>query len=291
MKSVAHSAALLIVVLLAAVLLSGCAKSESERLEETWYGQPGGALPGDPGIELVGIWRVSDAAEAEADTWIRFGEDLALYRPCGWSFGDWRTSVRAFLADLTAQSSGCGDATRPVWLLEARGFRGSMFGDVTLLDADGGPLAHLVYDGAPPSTPAVDDDYRKPPALDAGVQANVLWLPPAVLDREPLTAATLLGRWVPSGADSSAAETPYAEFRADGTYVGVNGPSAIGGRWSFPEGRPFLAMRDPRIPGGRTDERSDIESWLLGACAIDLDHGVLVLLDQQGTELGRLIRA
>ncbi len=297
MRSTARLVALAVVVLATAVLPSGCAKLfDREPPDGPWLGQPSRILPSSasslPGTDLIGLWRVSDASGVDPDTWIRFGDDLALYQPCGWSMGEWRTSDHTFIASISGWNGACGPATPAIpWLTGAVAFSStSMYGDVELLDANGDVIARLAYDGAPPHDPSASDDYRSVPAFDDRVLARIAPLPPAQLDRDAVTSADLLGRWVPSDADPRLGSTPYVEFAADGTWAGSDGANGIGGRWSFPDGRPFLVTGGPTTLIGSVYDLSQVGDWLASACAVDSDHGVLVLLDSDGTELGRLTR-
>ncbi len=271
------------VLLAAALLLGGCASHAAQDPPAT---EP---TNGDP-TALVGLWRVSDAAGADPDTWIRLGDDLELYQPCGWSSGDWEASGDAFLGQIWGWGGGCG-AAAPVtpWLADATGYRVDG-GGLELLDASGAALARLTLDGAPPHDPHVIDDYRTQPTMSPQLAGRLAPSSPAPSGFTAVEAAALVGDWVPAGTGSYG--KAHLDFGSDGMLTGSDCANGVQGRWTL-YGGAFLATTGPSTLigcAGITNPNADAPIRIGQARTLALDDGELVLLDREGEEIGRFVR-
>ena len=92
--------------------------------------------------------------------------------------------------------------------------------------------------------------------------------------------------------------TPWVDFNADGTYSGSDAANGIGGRWAAEGGAFFATSRPQTLVGCYSSSDSgaglgipEIVDWITAARAAALDGATLVLVDPDGTELGRLHRA
>jgi len=272
-----------------ALLLSGCATAPRGMplpSESTPADSAPPAESPDP-IGLIGLWRVSDAEGAAADTWLRLdGVEATLWRECGYMFGGWVAGDGAFVADLYAAHQGCmeGDGIPEIeWLDGAVGYARDGEG-WALLSADGSVVARLAIDGAPPLHTDIVSTYNEQPVVDAEARARLSSTPlPEGL--VPASADELIGRWVPA---AEVVHDPHVIVDADGTWTGSDGCNGSRGRWLSPRAGLLLATSGPSTLIGC--EGSAEPTAFGGARGAGFDGETLVLFDPAGVEVARLVR-
>jgi len=285
------------VIIFGTMILTGCGV-EPDNLTETQV-PPKAAEPvdtptttvapeSDP-VDLINLWRVTAESE-EPDTWLRLDAgSYNLWRACGFFDGGWRADGHAFFASAPHGWSGAcdtpGDSPSMDWLTLAVTYQPTE-GGWKLVDADGTELANLTVDGAPPPDPNSADFYREPPPVTDEVRAWLAEPAPLPAGLEPITSAELIGRWVPTVEVTT---EPFIMFNNDATWQGSDGCNGLGGGWRLvgDAGRLFVTH------GGQTAigcDYVDLSMWLNTTARVGLDNGTLVLLDQAGEEVGRLIR-
>ncbi|MEV1320090.1 META domain-containing protein [Micromonospora arborensis] len=121
--------------------------------------------------------------------------------------------------------------------------------------------------------PVVTDEARR--ALTPAVALPATLVPAG--QRQPV------GRWVPASGHKAA----YVEFTADGEWHGSDGCNDESGRWIAAAGGTLLACARP-ITLAVCAESVPIGQWVTTTRRAGLDGEVLVLLDAQGDETGRL---
>ena len=280
-------------VIAALLLLSGCAAPAPA--------EPHQAAPSEPratgeAVELINLWRVTEAAGSGPDAFLRLdGTGLMAWTDCGIATGSWRASGTAFIADINGALGGgiCvgSPATGAIsetldWLLAASAFR-IFDGRAELLDPDGDVVAVLTVDGAPPARPDHSNDFLLAPQVTPEDEAR--FAPPVSLPAgaTPAGSDDLVGRWEPSGL--FAAERPYVDFDAAGTWAGSDGCNGGAGRWALGDDGIFLATS-----GASTLMACDgvgVPHWVGGASRAAIVASRLVLFDAAGAELGSLVRA
>ncbi|MBO4206475.1 META domain-containing protein [Micromonospora echinofusca] len=274
------------------LLLAGC------------NGQPGPA-PADGGpapvvspgphrtdpLGLVGVWTLTGVAERDAGRvlWFAPYEVRIFGTRCAPLSGGWRADPDGlFVAEISGASGHDGEScwaasmSTPDWLRRATGYRIEGNSPV-LLDASGRITARLIPGARLPAGTEVTPG--EPSGIPDEVRpsfAPAAPLPPA---RVPADRDTLVGRWVPVRGNRLA----YVELATDGAWRGSDGCNSEGGRWvSGTAGallvttRPVTLMACDNVP---------VDYWLWAARRAAFDGDVLVLLDGQGTETGRLRRA
>ncbi|SCE84771.1 hypothetical protein GA0070607_2308 [Micromonospora coriariae] len=297
----------LIAVAAVGILLAGC--SERVGLDTAAPGGSQAAASGpasavspqtDP-VALIGTWKLAEVAEGAGDI-LQLTPDkhdgLLLFDSCGVMMGTWRANVDGlFVAGASGRSVSDNDSRKcrpgseimtPAWLRRASAFRVEGNSRV-LLDDQGGHVARLLPGAKPtprpnllpsPSVPVVTDEVRRAFAPAAALPAA---LTPARRD-------ALLGRWVPVDARPGRFRSggPYVELLDDGTWRGSDGCNGDGGRWVAGPAGDFLATSGPTTAMGCANVLVGV--WLSKAWRAGLDGEVLVLLDAQGGETGRLQR-
>ncbi|GEL93963.1 META domain-containing protein [Cellulomonas composti] len=261
-----------------ALALTGCAGAGDG---------PGGG-EGDA-ADLVGMWKVADAQGEGDATWLRMDVvELRLLRDCGVLSGSWRSADDTFLGVTDGWPAECGDDEPAVpWLADAVAFRVSD-DTVALLGEDGAVVATLTHDGAPDPSDVWTEDDTSVPTPDADTLAALVDEPAAV--PSGMTAATsegIVGAWVPEGLTVST--EPGVTFDENGTYSASDGCNGSGGRWAVGDDGRFLATSGASTMMGC--EGAPVPSWVAGASRAAFDGQTLVLLDADGTELGRLVAA
>ena len=278
---VARPVARLIGPLIAVALLAGCA-STPPPVEVA----PGEVAPGDSSpVDLVNLWRVTDADSESAETWLRLDAgEFQLWRDCGMIMGSWRASNGLMLASVFGSSGTCAADTLPVvgWLESVEAFVKTADG-FTLADAAGSPVASLTIDGAPDPIPDAADFYAEPPEVTDDTRAYF-----AATDPLPssLTVGSHEGQWAAEGTDVSTGAG--VEFAADGTWTGSDGCNGGSGRWAADASGGFLATSG--VSTLMACEGASVPSWVAQARLAGFDGDVLVLLDRDGGELGRLVK-
>lgn len=101
----------------------------------------------------------------------------------------------------------------------------------------------------------------------------------------------LVGRWIPAdGAGSGALKPPFVELAAGGTYTGSDGANGTRGTWSSgPDGALEVTLGPSTRMAG--PDMVPVPLWFANATRARFDGEVLVLLEADGAEAGRLRRA
>jgi hypothetical protein len=277
------------------LLLSGCAGSP----EPPQSVPPGGEQTGAASaVGLLEVWRVSGAEGEGEDTWLKFGaNEFVLWQECAVMFGSFRASGSLLIAQPDA-AQGLPDCARPEgppsvpWLQSVTGFA-QTDGGYALLDAGGATVATLTSDGQPPETPGVDPAIREAPEVTPEVEA--LFAAPAPLPAGVSPTEELVGRWlpvIPDRGEGDPAEQPttepFVDFAEDGTWTGSDGCNGHGGRWAATADGNLIATAGPSTL--IFCEGAPVGTWLSATALAGMAGEELVLLDNTGTELGRLVR-
>ena len=100
-----------------------------------------------------------------------------------------------------------------------------------------------------------------------------------------------MGRWIPAGgAGHAALRPPFVELAADGTYTGSDGANGTHGRWSCgPDGALEVTLGPSTRMAG--PDMVPVPTWFANATRSRFEGQVLVLLDVDGAETGRLERS
>lgn len=268
----------------AASTTSGCATAEGATVRTA----PATAGTAEP-IGLVGLWDVSDADGEREGTRLRLGGgELELLRECGTLGGWWRAGERAVIAHVDSASGDCvTSSSHEVGWLDAMAAYRAIDDGWQLLDADGQVVASLTAAPAPETNDPQTGSFAAAPVSEE--TAHVLFTdpPPLPAALTPASSGDLIGRWEPVGI--SAPTEPHVVFLASGTWDGSDGCNSLHGRWIFEDDGDLLTTA-----GGSTDagcEGSLAPYWVMGARLAGFDGDELVLLDDAGGELGRLVRA
>ena len=267
------------------LLLTGCADPQGT----VEPGDPGGTVAAGAGAEPAGLLGAGTLAGTTQDTGatVEFTVGrVQIQRGCGGLLGSWRADPDGLFVAHLDGSTGCNQPVdpQPEWLTRATGFRADG-ADRALLDQTGAVVARLVAlrsgsAAATASTPAGASN----PALAQQLKrafAPAMALPPQLT---PAVRGTLVGRWVPAVRTGSA--DAYLELLADGAWRGSDGCNQQAGRWVSGTGGAVLAA------GGMSTligcDGAAVGSWFVSARRAGLDGRILVLLDAQGQETGRL---
>lgn len=276
--------AFLSVPVLATALLAGCAT-------------PNPASPTDPGaggaetsaVELIGMWRVSDAAGETNETWLRLdGAEFMLWRDCGVISGSWSASEQLFLAGVHGAMGDCvtGNTIPTVdWLESVVSYEASV-GGWQLLDASGSAVATLTVDGKPEPHPDIIDYLAEAPEVTDELRAQFRGAAALPASLAAPASADLIGRWNPIG--EGAGTDAHVEFAADGRYTGSDGCNGSMGRWVLGSAGELLTTSGPSTL--MWCEGAPVPQWVGQAKRAGLDGANLVLFDIDGEELGRLAR-
>nr|MDT0663238.1 META domain-containing protein [Micromonospora sp. DSM 115978] len=270
------------------LLLAGCAGQAGSDSRPTNPSEGPGSADADP-VALIGSWTVDGAAQEDAGAVLRIAPtDLSLWRDCGSLTGSWRADTGGLFVAALNSASGCtvsGEPT-PIWLRDASSFR-TAGEDRLLLNAQGDVVARLLPGGKPDPAPDSLPEQAEPPVVTEEVRrAFAPAAPlPAGLDAPPAPEA-LVGRWVPAEGPAGSPEPAYVELKADGSWSGSDGCNAQAGRWVAGAGGSLLATSGVSTLVGCANV--PIAQWLGEAWQAGLDGTVLVLVDAQGKEIGRI---
>ncbi|MFE6964970.1 hypothetical protein ACFVAJ_07655 [Agromyces sp. NPDC057679] len=273
----------------ATCLTAGCATAGAAQAPTTAATAPTSTAATSDPIGLIGMWRVSDAAGEGPDTWLRLdAPEFSLWRDCGMIGGGWLAGERTFLAQTMSASDDCANGGFPTiaWLDETTSYRAADDG-WQLLDAEGEPVASLAIDGAPDPIDTVADFFAEPPVIDDAVRAFFADAAPLPDTLAAAGADDLLGRWEPAGA--SYASDPHVVFLAAGEWTGSDGCNGQSGRWAVDGDGELLVISGASTLIGC--DGAPAPGWVAGARRAAFDDEELVLLDREGAELGRLVRA
>lgn len=280
----------IVLVVLSAALLAGCAGNPTP---PTAPDSPSVTGPGSPGesraLGLIGLWRVSGASGEQPDTWLRLDAvEFQLWRDCGMILGSWSAGEEAFIASPYGAIGDCAAGGLPTvaWLESATAYESAGAG-WELTDADGVVVASLAVDGAPEPVESAADFYAQPPELTEETYQAFRRSAPLPAGIEAATAESLTGRWVP--IEFTGATDPHVDFAADGSWEGSDGCNGAGGRWSSGSGGELLTTAGPSTLIGC--DGALVPYWVAAARIAGFDGDRLLLLDRDGNELGRLVRA
>ncbi|MFG1918105.1 META domain-containing protein [Micromonospora sp. NPDC048898] len=281
------------------VLLAGCNRqSHPEPANPRPISETTGPMVPLAPESLIGSWTVVDVAEPGAGTILRLADgDLDLIGSrCGTVGGSWRASSDGtFLADIFTASTaavegipGCEKASQetPEWLRRVTGYQFDGAGRPVLLDARAQPVARLIPGATPTPEPDKADDLLEPPMVTDEARralAPAVALPATLV---PVNRSQLTGRWVPRTGHRAA----YVKFTADGEWRGSDGCNDESGRWITAASGTLLTTARGVTLMFCADSVS-VGGWLVTARRAGLDGQILVLLDAQGTETGRLLPA
>ncbi|WP_167626037.1 META domain-containing protein [Micromonospora lupini] len=281
------------------VLLAGCSRqSHPERPNpQPISGTSGPGAPLAP-ESLIGSWTIADVADPGAGTILRLADrDLDLVGSrCGTLGGSWRASSDGtFLADIFTASTaaveglpGCAKASQetPEWLRRVTAYQFDGAGQPVLLDARAHPVARLIPGATPTPEPDKADDVLEPPVITD--EARRALTPAVALPTKlvPVDRTRLAGRWVPLTGHKAA----YVKFTADGEWRGSDGCNDESGRWITAANGTLLTTARGITLMFCADSVS-VGGWLMTARRAGFDGHVLVLLDAQGAETGRLFPA
>jgi hypothetical protein len=277
----------LVLALLTVAMVTGCTSDPGDAPQPSDTPRTPPASDESQALGLVGLWRVSDAAGESEQTWLRLDAgSFQLWRECGMIMGSWEAGEQAFIAGAYGASGTCVDGgTIPdiPWLDSVTSYERDEAG-WRLTDAAGDVVASLAIDGAPEPIDTSAEFYTEPPVINEQVRAA--FRPVAALPGtlEPASDAELLGRWTP--VVGSPATDPHVVFLESGTWTGSDGCNGVEGRWTT-EGEGELLTTS----GGTTSigcEGAGVPYWVAGARLAGFDGAELVLLDTDGTVLGRL---
>jgi hypothetical protein len=249
----------------------------------------GPATAHDP-LALIGSWRLT-GVDGEPGGVLRLSDrDLALFRPCGRLSGSWRASTDGLFVGDVHGITRCpvpppSDDWTPVWLRNAVAFR--VDGTAReLLDAGGEPVARLLP-GGEPATGQLWLNETAPPVVTDRARTEALPAAPLPPHLVPASHETLIGRWV-ADEQGGTQRRPFVELNTDGQLHGSDGCNSSSGRWvAGPDGA-LLATEGPSTMMACSNLH--LTGWVSQARRAGFDGDVLVLLDANGVELGRLHR-
>ncbi len=279
----------IVVILSAALLLTGCTGHSTPPASSS---TPPTTTPHASGastaIGLVGLWRVSDATGEQPDTWLRLdANEFQLWRECGMIMGSWSAGESVFVASVFGGSGACVEGRLPSlgWLESATSYERD--GEGWFLTDDGGAaVARLAIDGAPEPIDTAAEFYTRPPELTGETLAAFRMPAPLPSEIAAATPEQLIGRWEPT--ERTGMTDPHVEFALDGSWVGSDGCNGGSGRWAMGSDGEFFATSGPTTLMGC--DGALVPIWVATARMAGFDGSLLLLLDQDGRELGRLVR-
>jgi hypothetical protein len=241
---------------------------------------------------LIGSWSVTADGE-EPGTVLRIdGHNVSLWRRCGQLEGGWQADRSGlFVADLSGASESCHPEVpyAPAWLRSAAAFDLRASGP-RLLDADGTVVARLTPGGRPTAGPDMLASLADPPTVTAADRHAFADPAPVPSGLQPADRASLVGRWLPLPADNvQRPQRPMLDLRADGTWTSSDGCNGTLGRWTTGDGGLVLATVGFTTQMGCTNV--NVAATFFTASRAAFDGTVLVLLDANGKETGRLVKA
>ncbi|WP_433346337.1 META domain-containing protein [Micromonospora sp. CA-111912] len=278
------------------VLLTGCDGQTGPGAADLGPGPAANESSGPSVPEgLIGSWTIADLADPGVGTILRLA-DHELYlvgSRCGILHGSWRADPDGnFLAEVNSTVSAADEGTpdckrvsqdTPGWLRRVTTYRIDGSGQPVLLDNLAQPVARLLPGATPTAGPGMAASLLEPPTVTDEARralAPAAALPPTL---NPADQHRLTGRWTPTVGHREA----YLEFTADGEWRGSDGCNRGGGRWITATGGTLLATTGP-VTAINCPDHVPVWSWLGATRRAGLDGEVLVLLDAQGREAGRL---
>ncbi|MGW4463920.1 META domain-containing protein [Micromonospora sp. NPDC004704] len=244
---------------------------------------------------LIGSWTIVDLDDPGGGRILRLAHnELHLVgSACDTLGGSWRADTDGvFLADVYVASAtavegvpGCERASQetPEWLRRVTAYRFDYRGLPVLLDELDQPVARLVAGATPTAGPDMLASVLDPPVVTD--EARRAFAPAAALPATltPADPRRLVGRWAPADGHKRA----YAEFMANGEWRGSDGCNEESGRWIVADGGTLLTT-GRMVTAMFCPDAVSVGQWLWTARRAGLDGEVLVLLDGEGKETGRL---
>ncbi|MEV4629981.1 META domain-containing protein [Micromonospora sp. NPDC049523] len=247
---------------------------------------------------LIGSWTIIDLDDPGGGRILRLAHN-ELYlvgSDCDTLGGSWRADTDGvFLADVYVATAaaveglpGCELASQvtPEWLRRVTAYRFDYRGLPVLLDELDRPVARLVPGATPTAGPDMLASVLDPPVVTD--EARRAFAPAAALPATlvPADPRGLVGRWAPAEGH----RTAYAEFTADGEWRGSDGCNEESGRWIVAAGGTLLTT-GRMVTAMFCADGVSVGHWLWTARRAGFDGDVLVLLDAEGKETGRLRNA
>lgn len=270
------------------VLLAGCAATDvepaAERSPLTASPSPAAVVDEQDPLELIGQWRITEAAGEEPGTVVRIGFGaVQIWRSCGDVEASWVANHSELRARTNGYAQTCNPLPTVTWLENAASYAVAAEG-VTVRADDGSVIALLARDesaapagrGQLGTVPTVVDDRARK------YFAGVFDWPE---DVEPVGPDDISGRWVPRG---EFATDPHVVFSSGGRWTGTDGCNGGGGRRILTEDGSFASTSGAMFLVGC--DGAPAPDWVMMARAMGVDGDELVLLDLDGDELGRLVR-
>ncbi|UDF12789.1 META domain-containing protein [Antiquaquibacter oligotrophicus] len=223
--------------------------------------------------DLVGAWTVTDPENIAGST-LEFAPRMyILTMPCGELMGDWGSLDGVFLA-MVWGSGGCRLADDEIpWLVGARE-ADLDDGTLSLRDEDGSVLARLERDP--------DSASGGWPAFSAEEVAAELADPVAL--PASLSPGSIAGEWTSLTSERASS----VHFDPDGTLRGTDDCNDQLGRWApLQDGRVLVVVQSV-MTLMYCGERP-IEEWDWRVRLAGFDGETLVMLDNTGAELDRLV--
>ncbi|NBE82581.1 META domain-containing protein [Micromonospora rubida] len=245
--------------------------------------------------KLVGSWTIADVDDPGAGKNLRLApSELHLIGSrCGTLGGSWRADVDGvFLADIDSASSlvvegipGCESAGQdvPGWLRRVTAYRLDGRGLPVLLDDLARPVARLIPGATPTAGPDTAASELAPPVVTDAARRALAPAAPLPAALTPVDRRRLVGRWAPTDGHKEA----YVEFTADGEWRGSDGCNDDSGRWITAAGGTLLATAGA-VTLAYCAASVPVGAWLWTARRAGFEGDVLVLLDAQRKEAGRL---
>jgi heat shock protein HslJ len=158
-----------------------------------------------------------------------------------------------------------------------------------LLDDQGAVTARLNPATGGPPKDGSRSPFTDPPVVNAAARQAFAVPDPLPTRLRPATRATLLGRWVPSGAGTvQRPKVPFLRLDADGSWTSSDGCNGSMGRWTAgSDGRVLATSGVSTLIGCHNVE---VAQWWSTAARAGFDGSALVLIDRDGNELARLAR-
>jgi len=232
---------------------------------------------------LAGSWQVSGAGEEPGAVLLVSSQEVSLSRRCGVVSGRWGAGPDGlFVGQVESVPGAC---------LQGGGAPGSWLGEVTRYRADGERWVLLDAQDRPvvtlsPTGPAASTAPSRSVAWDALDAVPALPGP----GLRPAAPEQLPGRWVPVGEPR--ATQAFLRFGDDRSWTASVSCTSTGGLWSAGELGRIEAVAPYAVAlAGCLQPALPVADWLVQADRLALDGDVLVLLDADGSALGRLQRA
>jgi hypothetical protein len=277
-------------LLFAAAVLAGCGGPGADVVSpSSRTAAPVVETPSPLPSALTGRWRISGAG-IEAGTLVNvYPGSMSIFLDCGSLHVSWDARPGGdLLGEVNGGNGNCfagGDEFEPSWVASAAAF--SLDGPRRrILDDSRRVLAILSPTPRRPKVPpGTAESVTDPPRISREERAAMDAQPPPLpAGVRPATRDDLIGgMWML--LDRQGIFAPTLHFRADRTYHLSDGCNGGAGRWVILDGAVLYTR------GGMTLEGCDNLNLLDDTVrSAGMDGEQLVLVDQQGRELHRLVR-